>query len=105
MEREESVSAGADEARDSGRGICRWTVWESSMPDSVSVVINMAWEFMRHRSHGIVCDAPSNSGERKLTNTPSLHIRQTDPISLSTNDNRRVLFRHCIWKITISLIE
>jgi len=27
-----SVSAGADEANDSGRGMCRWTVCESSMP-------------------------------------------------------------------------
>jgi hypothetical protein len=27
-----SVSAGADEANDSGRGMCRWTVCESSIP-------------------------------------------------------------------------
>jgi len=70
VERDESVSAGADATSAVGRGICKWTVWESSMPNCQDLLLYLIGVLSRDTNRGL-------RGVRmieKRTDSPSLHV-------------------------------
>ena len=68
-------------------GRYRWTEWESSMARKVDESVHK--DGLRHGA--------------KLTDTPSLHVRQSHPVLSSSDYGGRVLFRHCEVKQIICI--